>query len=138
MGKRRKAREIVLQALYESEFSDRAKDEIIANQTDRRSSSEDTVTYARELFAAVLENREGLDEKIEAALKNWEFDRVSIVDRNIVRLALAELLFFPDVPTKVVINEAIEIAHKFSSNEAGRFVNGLLDRFAQQFRQDIT
>ena len=138
MGKRRKAREIVLQSLYESEFSDRSGEEIITSQMeDRGSSNEDTGEYARELLAAVQENAEALDAKIEAALKNWDFERMSLVDRNIVRLALAEILFFPDVPAKVIINEAIEIAHKYSSSEAGRFVNGLLDRFAQEFRQDI-
>jgi len=64
VGKRRKAREIVLQSLYEHEFSDRSSDEIIASQTERRSSSEDTVQYARRLFAVVLENIEGLDQRI--------------------------------------------------------------------------
>ena len=137
MGKRRKAREIVLQALYEAEFSDRPGAEIIESRAEERSSSEESVKYARVLFESVRENTEGLDEKIEAALTNWDLDRVSIIDRNIIRIALAELLFCHEVPAKVIINEAIEIAHKYSSKEAGRFVNGLLDRFAQEIRQDI-
>jgi N utilization substance protein B len=77
-----------------------------------------------------------LDEKIREGLANWDLGRVSLIDKNIIRFALVEILYFPDVPSKVIINEAIEIAHKYSSREAGQFVNGLLDRFAHAFRQD--
>jgi N utilization substance protein B len=61
-------------------------------------------------------------------------ERVSLVDKNILRFALCEILFFPDVPPKVIVDEAIEIAHKYSSEDAGRFVNGILDRFLKQYR----
>lgn len=136
MGKRRKAREIVLQALYEAEFSDRPKEEILEDQTVRRSSSGDTVAYARELFFATLEKIPELDSKIETALENWDIDRVSLIDKNILRFALAEILFFPKVPPKVIINEAIEIAHKYSSLDAGGFINGILDRFVREYRME--
>jgi N utilization substance protein B len=134
MGKRRKAREIVLQSLYEAEFSDLTSEEILENQTGRRSSSGDTVEYARELLSKTLENIDTLDEKIASVLKNWEMNRISLVDKNILRFALAEILFFPHVPSKVIINEAIEIAHKYSSQDAGKFVNGILDRFVRELR----
>ena len=134
MGKRRKAREIVLQALYESEFSDSPWEEILTDQTTRRSARGETVEYARLLFAKTLENKEHLDTIIQSALENWEMGRVALVDKNILRLALCEILFFPDVPPKVIVNEAIEIAHKYSSADAGRFVNGILDRFLKQYR----
>ena len=136
MGKRRKAREVVLQALYELEFSDRTGEEILEDQVGRRSSSVETVDYARDLFRRTLEQREDLDHKIAAALQNWELARVSIIDKNILRFALAEILFFPQIPSKVIINEAIEIAHKYSSSDAGRFVNGILDRFVGQYREE--
>ncbi|MFH1754756.1 MAG: transcription antitermination factor NusB [Candidatus Latescibacterota bacterium] len=137
MGKRRKAREVVLQSLYEAEFSDLSCEEILKNQTVRRSSTPDTVEYARELLSMTLSNIDALDEKIALVLKNWEMGRISLVDKNILRFALAEILYFPQVPSKVIINEAIEIAHKYSSQDAGKFVNGILDRFIREFRGEI-
>ena len=134
MGKRRKAREIVLQALYEAEFSDSPSEEILVDQTSRRASTGETIDYARALFSKTLENKDHLDGIIRTALENWEMERVSLVDKNILRLALCEILYFPDVPPKVIVNEAIEIAHKYSSADAGRFVNGILDRFLKQYR----
>ena len=137
MGKRRKAREIVLQSLYEAEFSELSSEMILENQTSRRSSSSETVEYARELFSMTLANIDALDEKIASALKNWELGRISLVDKNILRFALSEILYFPQVPSKVIINEAIEIAHKYSSQDAGKFVNGILDRFVRKYRGEI-
>jgi N utilization substance protein B len=136
VGKRRKAREVVLQALYESEFSDQPWEEVLRSQIDRRASTEATIEYARELLGKVLNNVSDLDDKIEAVLKNWDFERLSLIDKNILRFALAEILYCPQVPSTVLINEAIEIAHKYSSQEAGKFVNGILDRFVQEYRQD--
>ncbi len=136
MGKRRKAREIVLQALYQAEFSNSPWEEILAEQTERRGTpAGDSVEYARLLFSRTLQNKEHLDQVIRSALENWEMERVSLVDKNILRFALCEILYFPDVPSKVIVNEAIEVAHKFSSADAGRFVNGILDRFLKQFRK---
>ncbi|MDH3214711.1 MAG: transcription antitermination factor NusB [Candidatus Krumholzibacteria bacterium] len=137
MGKRRKAREVVLQVLYEAEFSDCSWEEILQEQVGRRSSSDDTVQHARALLAKAYEHMSELDEKIRAVLSNWDLERVSLIDKNIMRFALAEILFFPQVPSKVIINEAIEVAHKYSSREAGKFVNGILDRFVQTYRQDL-
>lgn len=134
MGKRRKAREIVLQSLYEAEFSDASNANVIAEHASRRSSSDETVEFARSLFEKTIENKDHLDGIIRSALENWDMGRVSLIDKNILRLALCEILFFPEVPPKVIVNEAIEIAHKYSSADAGRFVNGILDRFLKQFR----
>jgi len=136
VGKRRKAREIVLQVLYEVEFSDRSGAEILDEQAKTRSSGEETVAHAEALLGAVSEHRDELDEKIRAALSNWDLERVSLIDKNIIRIALAEILYFSEIPAKVIINEAIEIAHKYSSRDAGQFVNGILDRFVQTYRQE--
>ncbi len=136
MGKRRKAREVVLQALYESEFSDKPWTEILNGQTKDRASTQETIEYAQALLAKVRETVADLDEKIRSCLNNWELERISLIDKNILRFALAEMLFFQEVPAKVVIDEAIEIAHKYSSREAGSFVNGVLDRFAHEYRRD--
>ncbi len=138
MGKRRKAREIVLQALYESEFSEAAADEIMTRQIKRRSPSADTVEYARALYLATVTRREELDEMIKGCLENWDMERIALIDKNILRFALAEVLFFPDIPSRVIINEAIEIAHRYSSADAGKFVNGLLDRLVREHRKDAS
>jgi N utilization substance protein B len=136
VGKRRKAREIVLQVLYEAEFSDRPAGDILDEQFASRDSGDETADYARALLARVSENIKSLDEKISLVAANWDFERISLIDRNILRFAMAEVLFFRDVPSKVIINEAIEIAHKYSSSDAGKFINGVLDRFVQDHRQD--
>ncbi|MBA3457196.1 MAG: transcription antitermination factor NusB [Deltaproteobacteria bacterium] len=86
--------------------------------------------FARDLVAAATEKSAEIDELIASASKNWRIDRMSRVDRNILRLGACELLAFRDVPTKVVINEAVELAKRFGTAESSAFVNGVLDRIA--------
>ena len=86
--------------------------------------------FARELVAAAAERAARLDELIAASSKNWRIDRMSRVDRNILRLGACELVAFRDVPVKVVINEAVELAKRFGTAESSAFVNGVLDRIA--------
>ena len=137
VGKRRKAREIVLLVLYEREFSDLPWEEILDEHIKTRLSSPETSDHARALLAQTVDHVDDLDEKIRGALSNWDLERLSLIDKNIMRFALAEILFFPDVPSKVIINEAIEVAHKYSSGDAGKLVNGVLDRFVQTYRRDL-
>ncbi len=137
MGKRRKAREIVLRVLFEGEFSDTPWEELFQGQLEGKSSGSETVEHARTLLARTHEHLSELDDRSRTALTNWDLARVSLIDKNIIRFALAEILYFPDVPSKVIINEAIEIARKYSSAEAGKFVNGVLDRFVRTCRQDV-
>jgi N utilization substance protein B len=87
-------------------------------------------TFARELVAAAVTRAAEIDELIVGASKNWRIDRMSRVDRNILRLGACELLAFRDVPVKVVINEAVELAKRFGTAESSAFVNGVLDRIA--------
>ena len=87
-------------------------------------------TFARELVAAATERSAELDELIRGSSKNWRLDRMSRVDRNILRLGACELVAFKDVPVKVVINEAVELAKRFGTAESSAFVNGVLDRIA--------
>jgi N utilization substance protein B len=136
MGKRRRARELVLQALYETEFSDRPAVQVVEEQIERRGSSEEGAGRARDLFLKTVEKRDELDGIIKSFLEHWDFERLSLIDRNILRFALAEVLYFPDVPARVIIDEAIEIAQRYSSDDAGRFVNGLVDRFVSEYRKD--
>jgi len=87
-------------------------------------------TFAKELVAAAVDRAKEVDDLIASASKNWRIDRMSRVDRNILRLGACELLAFRDIPVKVVINEAVELAKRFGTSESSAFVNGVLDRIA--------
>jgi N utilization substance protein B len=87
-------------------------------------------SFARDLVAAAADRSRKIDELITQVSKNWRIDRMSRVDRNILRLGVCELVAFPDVPVKVVINEAVELAKRFGTAESSAFVNGVLDRIA--------
>jgi transcription antitermination protein NusB len=87
-------------------------------------------SFARDLVAAAVARSSEIDELIASASKNWRIERMSRVDRNILRLGACELLAFKDVPVKVVINEAVELAKRFGTGESSAFVNGVLDRIA--------
>lgn len=88
--------------------------------------------FAEGLIKGVLENREKLDEEIKKHAKNWDIHRMAVVDRNILRLAIYEMRFRDDIPPVVSINEAVEIAKLFSTDDSGRFVNGILDKVRQE------
>lgn len=90
----------------------------------------DAQAFAHKLVAAATEHAAKVDELVQASSRNWRIDRMSRVDRNILRLGAAELLVFHDVPVKVVINEAVELAKRFGTAESSAFVNGVLDRVA--------
>jgi transcription antitermination protein NusB len=88
----------------------------------------ETRLFAEPLIRGVLENRDTIDEKIKSHTKNWDFHRIAAVDRNIMRLAIYEMLFREDIPPVVSINEAVDIAKRFSTQDSGKFVNGILDK----------
>jgi len=90
----------------------------------------EALTFAQQLASAATEHTAKIDELIAGASKNWRIDRMSRVDRNILRLGACELLAFRDVPVKVIINEAVELAKRFGTAESSAFVNGVLDRIA--------
>lgn len=97
-----------------------------------RSADPEVTEFARELLNAYLDNRMLIDETIAAAASNWKFDRIAVVDRCVLRLAVAELDACPDIPPRVTLDEAIEIAKKFSTANSGSFVNGILDRILSE------
>lgn len=134
MSRRRKAREIALQTLYTEEVVGGDWQAAFRDNVERRKSSDEVVEYAQRLVTNVIAEKAELDRRIGDRLENWDLDRVSIVDRTILRIALSELIHCPEVPANVIMNEAIEIAQTFSSADAGRFVNGLLDRLAREVR----
>lgn len=124
---RRLAREHALQALYAYEMTKGPIEEIISNQLTKRFSDENILRFAEKLVRSSIENSSDLDSRIEIKALNWEFSRIAILDRLILRIGICELIHFEDIPPKVTINEAIEIAKKYSTEKSGVFVNGILD-----------
>lgn len=128
MATRRFGREWAVQFLFQNDFNagdtDRALEDFWALQNvDPKSRP-----FAAELIRGVLEHLHELDDRIQGYADHWDVKRLNAVDRNTIRLALYEMLFRPDIPPIVSINEAVDIAKRFSSNESGKFVNGILDR----------
>jgi len=129
VGRRRLAREIALQALYVADVSKTPAEEAFAIVVRRGDDDADpeTVAFARELALGALERVAELDDRIQERAANWTMARMAAVDRNVLRLAAYELSARPETPVGVVIDEAIEIVRKYSTEEATRFVNGILD-----------
>lgn len=98
----------------------------------RQSAAADVRVFAEALVRGTLANQPKIDELIERFAERWELDRMAVVDRNVIRAGICELVWMSDVPAKVVINEAIEIARKYSTEESTRFINGLLDRVRRE------
>jgi N utilization substance protein B len=133
MGARRTGRERALQALYPMEMSKTAADESLeaawAAEPEGRQDPE-AEKFARELVQGVGDHRAEIDQLIEQHSHNWRLDRMSRIDRNILRVAVFELKFRDDIPRKVTINEAVELGKRFGTEESSAFINGLLDRVA--------
>ncbi|OCA92645.1 transcription antitermination factor NusB [Pseudobacillus wudalianchiensis] len=125
--KRRTAREKSLQALYQMDVSGAEPEEAIANVLGEEAADE----YLSKSVKGTFEHLEEIDATIKAHLEKWSFDRLARVDRNILRLAVFEMKYGDDVPVKVAINEAIELAKQFSDEQAGKFINGVLSRIQE-------
>lgn len=138
MRKRTKARHLALQLLYQMDITNDFSQESLDNfwQTQEKELDSEVKQFAQELINGIQEHREAIDKKIAQYAKNWEIRRMAVVDRNILRQACYELLFRPDIPPKVSINEAIDLAKFFSGEEAGKFVNGILDKIRQEIGKE--
>ena len=127
MRKRTQARELALQLMYQLDLrGDEILDEVNATLAPGAGDVE-MLDFARELVHGCREKRAEIDRQIEEVAKNWQLKRMAAIDRNILRLATYELLYREDIPPLVTINEAIDIAKKFSTKNSGPFVNGILD-----------
>jgi transcription antitermination protein NusB len=131
-------REIALQYLYMHDVLEgkdvHTFDAFLQGQTPPP--APDAVAFAKSLIDDVLNHRAELDAEIGAVATNWNITRMAAVDRNVLRLGLAELMSYPETSHKIIINEAVELAKRFSSEDAGAFVNGLLDRLRLKFRPE--
>ena len=132
MGTRRKSRELALQALYQEELSGLTGLLDFEEFCTHFQVSKKTIPYAGKLLEGVREKRDEIDELISRHAENWRLERMSVIDRNILRLAVYELHYQDDVPTSVAINEAVEIAKRYSTDDSGPFINGILDSMARE------
>lgn len=133
MKKRTRARELALQFLYQLDV--RGK-EILPELSAFLGTEErdpETLQYAKSLVQGVEEHRDVIDEHIRSVAQNWEIGRMAIIDRNVLRLATYELCHVADIPLKVAINEAIELGKRFSTQNSGGFINGVLDKVKDRF-----
>jgi len=125
-GARRKARAIALQALYEIDSVGHDVEEVVTRFLAEGGLSEENDAFVRELVSKVIQNKEKIDHNIQKFATAWPIEQIPVVDRSILRLAIFEILFDNKVSVKVAINEAVELAKKFGSDNSPKFVNGVL------------
>lgn len=134
MTTRRFGREWAVQFLFQHDFNAGNTEQALDDFWALQKVAAPARPFATELIQGVLSHLAELDQRIQAYAEHWELKRLNAVDRNVMRVALFEMLFRPDIPPVVSINEAVDLAKRFSSNESGKFVNGILDRA----RQDLS
>lgn len=133
--RRRIIREKVIQALYAHEISKDPAEHVIKYNLAGLEGNKDAHAFAKELVLATIDHASEIDEIIKTRVANWDFKRIAIIDRLILRMAICELQYFPDIPPKVTMNEAIELAKLFSTEKSGQFVNGILDAVVQDLKK---
>ncbi len=126
IGSRRASRELALRALFQIDVAQVSPEGAFEAVADSERYSEDTLKFAHELVLGVPSHLARIDSVIERHARGWSLDRMANVDRNILRLAIYELLFRAEIPSSVTVDEAVELAKKYSTAESGRFVNGVL------------
>ncbi len=128
MSRRSRAREIVLQVLYQDDLNtDQPEDIRLRFINARLNQDRSLVEFAEDLLAGVRQHRDAVDQQLEAIARNWKLSRMAATDRNVLRLGAYEILF-TETPDRVVVNEAIELAKRYGTNNSSQFVNGVLDR----------
>lgn len=132
MGRRRKSREFALQVLYQLNITKQDAIQVLTQFEGHFLSDGEADEFLKRLVLGVLEHFPELDRLIEKYSENWRLDRINIIDRNILRMALFELLYCEEIPPKVTINEAIDLGKRYGSEDSGSFINGILDRIQNE------
>ncbi len=135
MSRRRKSREHVLKILFQRDFTKDIIGDIIKHYWKENNISPQVKDFSEKLAKGTVNNLKEIDSTIEKSSEHWVLNRMSAIDRNILRMAAYELIFMEDIPPKVTIDEAIEIAKKFGANESADFVNGILDKIKSGLEQ---
>lgn len=132
MRERRAARELALQTLYAEEMTGYPLAHVAEDVIGKSELAGELKKFARDLFMTAALHRGELDKFIQDKSENWDFERIAIIDRLIIRMAICEFMYFNDIPPKVSISEAIEIAKRYSTDDSSAFVNGILDAVLHQ------
>jgi len=132
MGRRRRGRETALKLLYAADVTQALIEDILQSAWVEALAPDGVRKFAEVLVLGVKRHRDEIDTMVQEWSKNWSLERIGIIERNIVRFAIYELLFLPDIPPNVTINEAVEVAKRYGTNEAPAFINGILDRIKQE------
>ena len=133
--RRRIVREKVLQFLYAFEMNAANKDSMIKETLKDVEDAADR-EFANDLISQIILNEKKLDDLIKARVDNWDLSRIALIDKILLRMGICEILFFPDIPPKVSINESIEIAKDYSTSSSGKFINGILDAILDDLKKD--
>lgn len=134
MQVRRKARTIALEIIYQREITKASLDEIIRNRN-KAGEGEPPSDFSMKLINGVVSHQSEIDDLIEGYADNWALDRMPSLDRNIIRISLYEMLYEEDIPFSVSINEAVELAKTYGTDDSGKFVNGVLGRIASDLEK---
>lgn len=143
MRKRTLSREIALKLLYGKEIREESLDDLLSEYFEEHETLPEIRQYSELLIRGTLDKLGEIDELISKYADNWDLKRMATIDRNVLRFATFELIYMPDIPPKVAINEAVNIAKKYSQEKSGKFVNGILDKInhaekRRTFRSDLT
>jgi len=141
MRKRTRARELALQVLYQVDIRREDSKALLEDFWQQKISSNEELTvsikeFATSLVEGALKNLDSIDKVISSYAENWQLERMAVIDRNIMRMATFELLYVDDIPPKVSINEAVDLAKKYGDTESGKFVNGILDKISKKERKN--
>ncbi len=134
--KRRIIRERVMQAYYAYELSNNPIPEIMADIFRELGEEKEEIDFARKLLLTTVEHESEIDALIKSKAVHWEFHRIALIDKLLLRIGICELKYFHDIPPKVTINEAIEVAKRFSTEKSGQFINGILDSVLNDLKKD--
>ncbi len=136
MGKRRLSRELVIQFLYLIEMNEGKIPDQLKLFWENHSAAEDVQSFSEDILQDIFDHKEAIDARLEKYSDNWTLSRMAVIDRNLLRMAASEILYSKTVPPKVAIDEAVEIAKRFGSEDSAHFINGILDRVLKEMNSD--
>ncbi len=134
--KRRHIRELVMQALYALEISKDTPQHVVDTILSELKEDDSNFEFALALFSTSINHQTEIDKRLKSKTEHWEFHRIALIDKILLRMSLTELLYFPDIPPKVTINEAIEIAKDYSTESSGTFINGIMDAILTDLKKE--
>jgi N utilization substance protein B len=138
MGNRRFSRELVIQFLYLTEMNEgEIEDQLKTFWENNSCKEEDVRSFAEDILNDIFDHKKEIDTRLEKYSDNWTLSRMAVIDRNLLRMAASELMYSKNVPPKVAIDEAVEIAKKFGTADSPNFINGVLDRILKELKPNV-